>query len=84
MQVCGCVQEAYVLVHVADKLRRETLDVLEHAHGPLESLVSPGAEHWIVDHHAIDKLVVVGIAYFIFKHLAIDLAQNILKTAKGK
>lgn len=40
LEVVGRVEETDVLVHVANQLWRETLDILVHADGPLESAVA--------------------------------------------
>lgn len=56
------VQKTDVLVHVADELRSQALDILEHADGPLQSAVSLGVEDGIVDDHTVDVVVLVGLA----------------------
>jgi hypothetical protein len=76
LQVVGRVEEADVLVHVADQLWRQAFDVLVHADGPLQGAVTILVEDGVVDDHTVDGIVGVGVAQLVLEFLAFHLTQS--------
>lgn len=72
--VVGRVQEADVLVHVANELGRQAFNVFVHADSPLEGLIPPGVEDRIVDNHTIDFRICVCLTDLVLQVLAFNLA----------
>lgn len=75
-QVVGRIQEANVLIHVADELWRETFDIFVHADSPLECLISSGIEDRIVNDYPVDFRVGVGLANLVLQILTFDLTED--------
>lgn len=76
LQVVGRVEEADVLVHVADQLWRQAFDVLVHADGPLQSAVTFRVEDGVVDDNAVNSIVGVGVAQLILEVLTFHFTQS--------
>ena len=57
----------HLWTHVANKLRRESRNVFEHAHGPLERSIALGIEDRIVDYDSIYALVAIGKLDLVFE-----------------
>lgn len=76
LQVVRRVEEADVLVQVADELGAQALDVLVHAQRPLQRAVALRVEDRVVDDDAVDGVVDVGFAELVFQRLAVDFAQR--------
>ena len=76
LQVVGRIKETDILVHVADQLWRETLDVLVHADGPLEGAIALGVEDGVVNDDSIDSIVGVCVPEFVLEIFTLDLTQG--------
>ena len=80
LQVVGRIKETDVLVHVADQLGRETLDILVHADGPLEGTVALGVEDGVVDDHSVDGIVRVGVPELVLEVFTLNLTESEVET----
>jgi hypothetical protein len=80
LQVVGRIEETDVLVHVADQLWRETLDILVHADGPLEGAIALGIENGVVNDHSVDGIVGVGVSEFVLEVFAFNFTQGEVET----
>ena len=66
LRIYRWIQEPNVLVHVADKLRRQSFYILEQADCPLKSPISIVVEDRIVDYDTVDAVILVRTADFVF------------------
>lgn len=76
LRVVRRVEEADVLVHVADELWRQALDVLVHADRPLQGAVALRVEDRVVDDDAVDGVVGVGVTQLVLEVFPFHLAEG--------